>query len=926
MIPPHFKSSAASAGIFFLAFMPQTALSQAPTGTAKFGEQTFTFPGDYTLDRVAGPPLVDRPIQASLDDRGRLYVTESSGSNDPAEVQRERKPHRVLRLTDRDGDGIYDERTVFADGLMFPEGCLWKDGSLYVAAVPEIWKFTDADDDGVAEKREVWFDGKTMTGCVNDLHGPYDGPDGWLYWCKGAFAEQKYDLPGQPGWTTRASHVFRARADGSGIEPVFTAGMDNPVGLAWTPEGELIVAGTFFQNPAGGQRDGLIHAIYGGVWGKDHDVLTGHPRTGTLMPPMTHLGPAAPCGMTRYGRDLLVCQFNLRQVSRHVLQPQGATYMTHDEPFLVCDQADFHPTDVLQASDGSVLVVDTGGWYKLCCPTSQIAKPQVLGAIYRLRKIGGEVPVAVPVPLWTNGDVEDAALQMENLRSAQAHVRRRAAEALGRARTRVAVPALLQALAAQEMDRFLFHALSYALLQIRDAPATKAGLASQNPTVVAACLYALQQMPEGNLTSAEVLPSLGSMDDKLREAAMFVINQHGDWQEEIKAWVSAPRTAEHSEALGRVVEHFAGEDWAQEWLGRELSESKDNDHRHVLLKLMQGASRKELPAAWAEPLMKLLQQADQSLQLSALEVLKTARTQGHAKCEKLLRQLAADTDRSMPVRIGALAARTTKEISEGEFSLILDQIKTRSQSLPAILVGKTPTIPQLRSLAPLLSEVGILERPALVKCFIGCDDSEVGAALVKALKMSDTYVSMPRALLLEVIAGMPKPLRLEITTAISPPAAAEQIVRLDELENSLPAGDVSRGAALFQSPRAACMSCHPVGYKGGNLGPDLSKVGAVRTRRDLLESIAFPSASFVRSYEPMQVMLADGTTNYGILTNQDAESITLNLSAVLPVVRIPRTQIQSITPGTFSLMPQGLDRILGDQDLADIVAYLQSLK
>ena len=122
------------------------------------------------------------------------------------------------------------------------------------------------------------------------------------------------------------------------------------------------------------------------------------------------------------------------------------------------------------------------------------------------------------------------------------------------------------------------------------------------------------------------------------------------------------------------------------------------------------------------------------------------------------------------------------------------------------------------------------------------------------------------------------------------------------------------------------MSCHPVGYKGGNLGPDLSKVGAVRTRRDLLESIAFPSASFVRSYEPMQVMQADGTTNYGILTNQDAESITLNISAVLPVVRIPRTQIQSITPGTFSLMPQGLDRILGDQDLADIVAYLQSLK
>ena len=926
MIPPYLKSSAARAAVVLLVSLTQRALPQAPAGTAKFGEQTFTFPPEYTLDRVAGPPLVDRPIEASFDDRGRLYVTESSGTNDPAEMQRESKPHRVLRLTDRDGDGIYDERTVFAEGLMFPEGCLWKDGALYVAAVPEIWKFTDADDDGVAEKREVWFDGKTMTGCVNDLHGPYAGPDGWLYWCKGAFAEQTYDLPGQPGWTTRASHVFRARADGSGIEPVFTAGMDNPVGLAWTPEGDLMVSGTFFQNPGGGRRDGLIHAVYGGVWGKDHDVLVGHPRTGDLMPPMTHLGPAAPCGMTRYGRDLLVCQFNLRQVSRHVLQPEGATYVTRDEPFLVCDQADFHPTDVLQASDGSVLVVDTGGWYKLCCPTSQIAKPQVLGAIYRLRKIGGEVPLAVPAPQWTNGDVEDAALQMENLRSAQTHVRRRAAEALGRSRTTAAVPALLDALTAQEVDRFLFHALSYALLQIRDVAATKAGLASLNPTVVAACFYALQQMPEGNLNAAEVLPSLGSKDVRLREAAMFVINQHGDWQAEIEAWVSGSHKDAEAEALGRVLEHFVGEGWVQVWLGRELAATSDNTRRNFLLKRMQGAALKELPEAWAEPLMQLLREADESLQLGALDLLRSARPQGHEACEQLLSEMAVDAGRPMAVRIGALAARTTKEISDGEFPLILDQIKARAQSLPTLLAGKILTVLQLRRVAPMIPEAGILERPALVKCFLGCNDPEASAALVKALKLSDTYVSIPRSLLLEVIGGMPDTLRQEITTAISPPAAAEQIARIEELEKSLPAGDIARGVALFQSPRAACMSCHPVGYKGGILGPDLSKVGAVRTRRDLLESIAFPSASFVRSYEPMQVTQSDGTTSYGIVINQDAESITLNLSAVLPPVRIPRTQIQAITPGTFSLMPQGLDRVLGDQDLADIVAYLQSLK
>ena len=76
-----------------------------------------------------------------------------------------------------------------------------------------------------------------------------------------------------------------------------TGGMDNPVDVAFTPGGERIFTTTFFQHPGGGQRDGLIHAVYGGVYGKDHDVLDGHPRTGPdVMPVLTHLGPAAPCG------------------------------------------------------------------------------------------------------------------------------------------------------------------------------------------------------------------------------------------------------------------------------------------------------------------------------------------------------------------------------------------------------------------------------------------------------------------------------------------------------------------------------------------------------------------------------------------------------------------------------------------------------
>src|SRR5439155_23683863 len=155
---------------------------KAKTVTVELNGHTFTLPDGFTVELAAGPPLVNRPITADFDEHGRLYVSDSSGTNDKVQVQLEQKPHRVLRLEDTDGDGKFDKSTVFADKLMFPEGTMWLDGSLYVAAPPSIWKLTATDGDGVADKREEWLKGQTLTGCANDLHGPYRGPDGWIYW------------------------------------------------------------------------------------------------------------------------------------------------------------------------------------------------------------------------------------------------------------------------------------------------------------------------------------------------------------------------------------------------------------------------------------------------------------------------------------------------------------------------------------------------------------------------------------------------------------------------------------------------------------------------------------------------------------------------------------------------------------------------
>ena len=101
----------------------------------------------------------------------------------------------------------------------------------------------------------------------------------------------------------------------------------------------------------------------------------------------------------------------------------------------------------------------------------------------------------------------------------------------------------------------------------------------------------------------------------------------------------------------------------------------------------------------------------------------------------------------------------------------------------------------------------------------------------------------------------------------------EQILAL------LPQADIRRGLRVFQGTRASCIACHRRGYLGGAIGPDLNRIGSVRSERDLLESILFPSLSFVRSYEPISIVTDDGLVFNGLLRGESDTEMTLQLDA-----------------------------------------------
>ncbi len=239
--------------------------------------------------------------------------------------------------------------------------------------------------------------------------------------------------------------------------------------------------------------------------------------------------------------------FNLRKVSRYALEPSGATFTVHDSDFVVSEDRDFHPTDVIEDADGSLLVVDTGAWYKLCCPTSQLAKPDVLGAIYRVRRTGapslrdprgltlawntmsasdltsllGEARPAVQNravrALGARGPDAVGALNAVVKQSTSADARRNAVWALTRIDTAQAREAVRLAL--NDRDESVRHAAIHSAGLVRDAgalPALRDALKTGSPAIQRVAAESL-----GRIGDARAIPDLialaGSSLDRVLE-------------------------------------------------------------------------------------------------------------------------------------------------------------------------------------------------------------------------------------------------------------------------------------------------------------------------------------------------------------------------------------------------------------------------
>jgi putative heme-binding domain-containing protein len=345
----------------------------------------------------------------------------------------------------------------------------------------------------------------------------------------------------------------------------------------------------------------------------------------------------------------------------------------------------------------------------------------------------------------------------------------------------------------------------------------------------------------------------------------------------------------------------------------------------------------EVAGAWSKAIAAVIsEKANPDLTQAAVATARTLTPSG-AESGTLKTQLlsvAADAQNSADLRLDAMAALPTglRETNSSLFAFLIEQLNTdrpvATRTTAADVLAKAKlSQPQLLRLADALRAAGPVEVGRLLGAFDQSTDETLGLKLVESLShcaaLSSLRIDAIKAHLAKYSDSVRKQ-AAELYAQLNVDLPKQQ-ARLAQLFGTLAAGDVRRGQLVFHSEKAACYSCHQIGYRGGNVGPDLTRIGSVRSDRDLLEAIVYPSSSFVRSYEPVAVATSDGKVYNGLIRGETADELVL-ATGVNQESKINRREIDEIRPSTVSVMPAGLDQQLAPQELADLIAFLRACR
>jgi putative membrane-bound dehydrogenase-like protein len=908
----------------------------------------------FVIELAACEPQVVDPIHLSWDAKGRMYVTEMIDypEGPPA--------GRVVRLEDADGDGRYESGGVFADGLAFPTSATpWRNGVL-VSAAPDILYLEDADGDGKADVRRRLFTGFGEGNTQHRINNLQWGLDNWFYGCNGDSSGRitSVEHPERPA-VEIAGADFRFKPDTGEFEILTDHGGYN---LAFDDWGNRFVAGStgyirhvvidrklIERNPyvpaiqtsktIEGRVD--LHPISGSIERFNDPLDAGHFTSaaglcvyrGGIFPESYrgNLFIGEPMGNLVH-RDALVAEGPTFRTSTHAWQkheflasrdpwfrpvylatgPDGCLYVA-DMYRAVIEHPEWIPNDIektldLKAGDKQGRIYRI--WHRVCKPKIMVFRDSFsdMDLIQRL---------ADP-----NGWVRDTAQRMivdrmvsdDSVSIFQYTSNRQTPEIAFQALQTLIGLGLLTGNTARGIrvpfpnsDRYFHFYRELGGMSLVTFPSRDQVVKLSASVFSEANHEAVSNKWGGDWIYSVVCLSEPDIAHRILEELSVSLNRSSTYSARMVPWVwriargiGNRNDAEQVKAtldLCLPKPDGAMTEWQMVVLGGGLvmgaAEHTKNPGariRELAAGIPDGPARLErsidLAAAMAEDVKVIDGTRYDALRVLGIDA--SGRTR--AVLKKYLDPAvspelqdgaiggAADLD--LAEESGRMLLERWPEYGPGQRRGVLDAIFRRHDRIPALLEAMEKGV-----VGPADLEEG--RREQLRK-------QTDGAMLEKVTRLLAAGVSTDRQ---KVVADKQGVLALT--------------------------GRRAEGLALFNG-RAQCSQCHPVQGVGPQVGPDLVSVRK-RERGALLMDILDPNASTPPNFIAYTVTTKDGVIHSGLMVGQSAAGVTLRQQGGGDKT-VPRGEIESVRATGRSLMPEGLETTLSDQDLADIIEYLRQIQ
>ncbi len=888
---------------------------------------------EMQVQLVAAEPLIASPVAVDWAADGKLWVVEMRDF--PSGMDGNWKPGgRVTVLEDRNGDGTMDAATVFLEDLPFPTGITCWNGGALICAAPDIIFARDTNGDGKADDVKKLFSGFATDNYQARVNSLSLGLDGWFYGANGL-------IGGQITGGARKSPLNISNRD-----------------FRFRPDTGA------FETASGLTQQGRVRDDFGNWFGCDNSTLIWHyplqeqylRRNPHFAPPATRVaiasGPdpnrlypvsetqerfndpqhanraTAACGLGIYRDELLgtefygnafVCEPVHNLVRRMVLEENGATFKatkpaSERNEFLASEDSWFRPVQVRTGPDGALWVVDM---YRMVVEHPRWITPERLktldlraganlGRIYRVLPKGAsprdvpdleklDVP-ALAARLNSPSGTERDRVQLEVLRRNDRH----AIASLTKFTSEPFAPQVqVQALSTiSALMNSVPNTLPLSAMQSADPRLRAFGVSlcdgvSQYPQIIERQLSTMtgDKSPRVRFQLACTLGNFQSPESTRALASLFQVS--GD------SWT---RSALLSSVNGRAIDIAESIREPQSGTFGLLLESalaeKGGVERVVQLIARAGADLQpwQLDAFTAVLRLKPKETPQLLSLVSAAETIAT-------KAADPSRQVAAL--RVLAHAPGREAILRDSLVSGGDAAVVTAAAQGLVTS--GNLAGVYDAWSRISPAARRALNTAILRRIELILPHL---------AQLESLRSLSELSPNERQQLLK----SPNPKIRSEAERLFGARASNRTEALKKFETADPKqGDSDRGAELFGTH---CASCHEFRGQGFALGPNLAAL-TDRSTAFLLRAIVDPNDAVENRYAAYTVDTKDGESISGIVSEENASSVTvLNANGAKQVLL--RKDIAAIKSSQLSLMPEGLEQALDLQQMADLIAFLQS--